>query len=237
MLTCLPAGAFLPDQQEFMEEVRTSYSGLRNYALRAEFSRNETARLWRSDERWRQEWVMGDRLMAAAVGAGDRLYASWPAASSFPLPLTAPWRMADPMETLTRFGVDADTRSFAFLRDRPCLVLGRSGEGRAWIDTERKVVMRLVRQAPSGERLTLDYKDFKRSQVNWFPQAGKATHAVPGGEDEVIEFSLQWRGANMGLRPELFSPDALRSRLAGVATPSEQPAPLDALRSWFLLAR
>jgi len=206
------AHAHFPETQEVADEIATRYEGLKSW--RVELGLNSTSdsriRYWRKGDLWRQEWVdasgNASRLVRAAVGSGQRIDAVHPASADAPYPpLRLAWLTA-PEKEWDRLAIEDGVKSYQFLGDRPCIVLGaKQGDERSsqvWIDLERHVPLRLI--APSG------------IQWRWSEYYSLGNHLLPTQlrivfpQEKRFTFDLEWRQVATETARSRFSPGELK---------------------------
>ncbi len=206
------AHAFFPETKEVADKIATRYEGLKSW--RVELGLNGTSdsriRCWRKDNLWRQKWVdasgNSSRLVRAAVGSGQRIDAVHPPSMDAPYPpLRLDWLTA-PEKEWERLAIEDGVKSYQFLGDRPCIVLGAEhGDERSsqiWIDLERYVPLRLI--APSG------------IQWRWSEYYSLGNHLLPTQlglvfpQGKRFVFDLEWRQVATEMDRSRFSPGELK---------------------------
>jgi len=211
------AHAFFPETQEVADRIATQYKGLKSW--RVELGLNGTLdsriRCWRKDDLWRQEWVdasgNASRLVRAAVGSGQRIDAVYPGSSDAPYPPLGMAWITSPEKEWQRLAIEDGVKSYQFLGDRPCIVLGAEhGDERSsqvWIDLERHVPLRLI--APSG------------IQWRWSKYYSLGNHLLPTQlailfpQGKRFVFDLEWRQVATDMSRSLFSPEELKEEFGG----------------------
>lgn len=206
------AQAHFPETQEVADEIAKRYEGLKSW--RVELGLNGTSdsriRYWRKGDLWRQEWVdaseNASRLVRAAVGSGQRIDAVHPASANAPYPLLRLAWLTAPEKEWERLAIEDGVKSYQFLGDRPCIVLGAEhGDKRSsqiWIDLERNVPLRLI--APSG------------IQWRWSEYYSLGNHLLPTQLGIVFPqgkrflFDLEWRQVATDIDRSRFNPEELK---------------------------
>lgn len=217
LLLLSSAHAFFPETQEVANKTAKRYEGLQTWRVELELNGTSDSRIrcWRKDDLWRQEWVEASRnssrLVRAAVGSGQRIDAVHPPSADAPYP---PLRMAwitAPEKEWKRLAIDDEVKSYQFLGDRPCIVIGaKHGDERSsqiWIDLERHVPLRLI--APSG------------IQWRWSRYYSLGNHLLPTQlailfpQGKRFVFDLEWRQVATDMPRSRFSPEELKEEFGG----------------------
>lgn len=215
------AYALFPETQDVVDDLKASYKKLDSWQV--ELGLNGTSehgiRCWREGDLWRQEWFAatenGTRVVRAAVGSGQRIEGIYPASLNAPYPpLHLSW-LKDPKEAWQRMSILDGVKSYQFLEDRPCLVLGAEyGDLRSsqvWIDLERQVPLRLV--APSG--ITWRWSKYYSLGNHLLPT--RLRIEFPQGKS--FSFDLQWQKVATGIDRSRFTVNALREEFGQTEYP------------------
>ena len=152
------AQAFFPEATEVADKLKANYEKLHSWQVNLSLNgtSDRVIRSWHKGELWRQEWLVtgsnATQTIRAAVGSGRRIGAIAPASANIPYPpLNLSW-LDNPREEWKKLAIAETVKSYQFLENRPCIVLGAEhGDLRStqvWIDLERHVPLRLI--APSG---------------------------------------------------------------------------------------
>lgn len=218
--------AFFPKAQEVAEDLKAEFKGLESW--RVELALNGTSdhriRCWRKGDLWRQEWFgprdNSTRVLRAALGKGQRIDAVHPSSANIPYPpLRLAW-LAAPEKEWERLAINDEVKSYQFLGDRPCIVLGaKQGDMRSsqiWIDLERHVPLRLV--APSG--ITWRWSKYYSLGNHLLPTRQRI--AFPQGKR--FHFDLKWHKVGTEISESRFSPENFSRELADSGNPEvEEP--------------
>jgi hypothetical protein len=206
------AHAHFPETKEVAKRLKGNYSELDSWQVNLELNGTSQhgIRCWRKGDLWRQEWVAptenGTRVARAVVGRGQRIEAVSPASPSAPYPpLRLSWLKA-PKEAWQRMSIRDGVKSYQFLEDRPCIVVGaKYGDLRSsqvWIDLERRVPLRLV--APSG--ITWRWSEYYSLGNHLLPT--RLRIEFPQGRS--FSFDLQWQQVATDVGRSQFTGSALR---------------------------
>jgi hypothetical protein len=228
------AAAFFPTTQEVLDKLHERLGGLNAVEAEVTFERDPylTLHLWSKGDRWRQEWVRerngNATLLSAAVGEGERLAASFPQRSEYPLPLLYFWYSPDTDQWLQDQWISADVKSYQFFELKPCLVLGAQHSEmyrpQVWIHNEDFVPVRMV-SWDGLEWQWLDYYD-----IGNYPLPHECRLKFPTAT--TIEMHISWKRINKEVPDRLFSEEAFRERFSAF---SESPSRTEFLN--FLLRR
>ncbi|QJB54922.1 hypothetical protein [Pseudodesulfovibrio sp. zrk46] len=225
-LFALPASAFVPDDLELGQRVRTAYGPLTSWEAEMSFPEfpGVIAHIWYARGKWRQEWKAGDK--AAAVGMNGNVSASC-VNGDFPLSPMFVWMAPNPVESWKSWGVDNATQNFGFCDSMPCYMLGAEpgDEIAPTVQLHNEDMSPiLVRYAVDGSTITVSYGDYRTLGGFRVPQKVVTTM----GADHVLEAKVKWIGVNRADGEELYARDALDT------TPcAAPPAPFDILRDFF----
>ena len=217
------AGGFFPEKEEVADRIAKNYQELDSWKVSLELNGTSKHRIisWRKKDLWRQEWIgpqgNSTRVLRAAVGKGKQVLATHPESSSIPLPpLNLGW-IAAPLEKWDSLGIDAETKSYQFLGDRPCLVLGAEyadlEASQVWIDIERHVPLRLITEEGIGWRW-MDYYNLGNH-----PLPSRMRLSFQNGRSQT--FDLEWSQVATELSGSRFEESSLRREMDQKEAPRE----------------
>lgn len=206
------AKAFFPKTQEVADKLNANYEKLGSWRVHLQLNGtwDQEIRCWRKKNLWRQEWVDSaagaSRVLRAGVGSGRRISAVFPVSADIPFPpLNLDWVSA-PRKEWRSLEIEDQVKSYQFLGDRPCIVLGakygQSERSQVWIDLERYVPLRLI--TPSGiiwrwaEYYSLGNHLLPTRLIIEFPQGKR------------FAFDLNWRQVGTEISRSRFSPASIR---------------------------
>ena|GEM_PF-1635896 len=206
------AKAFFPKTQEVAEKLNANYEKLGSWRVHLQLNgtRDQEIRCWRKKGLWRQEWIdsatASNRVLCAGVGSGRRISAVFPVTADIPFPpLHLDWVRA-PSKEWQRLQIEDQIKSYQFLDDRPCIVLGaKYGQlerSQVWIDLERYVPLRLI--TPSG----IIWRWTEYYSLGNHPLPTRLRIEFPQGE--IFAFNLSWRQVGTDMSRSHFSPASIR---------------------------
>ncbi len=211
LLLASAAHALFPKTREVADKLRKNYETLESWRadLEVNGTSGQTIRSWRKGDLWRQEWRTFEdnatRVVRIAVGSGNRIDAVRPASATVPYP---PLRLAwlnTPKQEWDRLGINGTVKSYQFLEDRPCLVLGAEYKdlesSQVWIDLERDVPLKLI--APSG--ISWRWSEYYSLGNHLLPTRLRV--AFPEGES--VAFDVRWEQVATEIDRSRFNPNAL----------------------------
>lgn len=227
--------AFFPTPPEVADRVQTNFGSLDSYqvqlAANGTMAVGQSINFWSDSGRWRREWVRETNgtatLQRVDVGDGARLYGTLPRERTLPAPLLVLLHRTNLRSWWKELGIDTGHKRYAFIGQRPCLVLGdaSAGQGRRteiWIDFERWLPLRLA-WGNGGSARFARYRN-----VGNFLLPHKIV--VDDGSGQHCRFSLQWQGVNTQLPPRLFNASRLQAEYGTASFPSQPPYLLQWLR-------
>lgn len=212
VLAAAPVNGFFPESKEIRTEMQDNLGRLNSLQAEIEPAAGSDLvwRIWQKGELWRTEWVDKDknRVVCAALGRGNEIYAVYPAgAETGPVPS---WILLRDIPWLKAHGLDAEKKEYAFVGNRPCIILGAYGpekQGiRLWVDNEKMLPVRM----DAGESRQVLWKDYHRAGNYPLPQRMILT----GYNDEPREFSIDWTGINISIPDDLFSVSRFKDSFA-----------------------
>ncbi|MFP4169368.1 MAG: hypothetical protein ACLFSY_11080 [Desulfonatronovibrionaceae bacterium] len=203
VLLFAPASGFFPETEDIESKIHDNLG--RVSSLQAEFlfaNDGELVwRVWQKGRQWRSEWVDKEknRVLCASVGRGSEVLGAFPAGTETGPPPS--WVLLQGVSRLKGRGLDPEKKEYAFLGDRPCIVLGGYDSGdkglRLWVDNEEMLPLRV----DFGPDMHLQWRDFSRTGNFPLPR----TMSVQADDGSSLDIEINWTGVNVSLPQELFS--------------------------------
>ena len=217
VLAAAPVNGFFPETKEIQGEIKDNLG--RISSLQAEIEpvgeNGLVWRIWQKGELWRTEWVDKEknRVVCAGLGRGNEIYAAYPAGSK-PGPVPS-WLLLRDIPWLEAHGLKTAKKEYAFVGNRPCVILGEYGpekQGmRLWVDNEKMLPVRM----DPGESRQLLWRKYHRAGNYPLPQQMELSRHG----DEPREFRINWTGINISIPDELFSVSRFKDSFARAASP------------------
>lgn len=210
--------AFFPDIEEVTENIEDRYASIDSLKADISFQGNSTLhiRIWRKDNKWRQEWISkngnSSELVQAAIGKDRRLWASFPEKSSFPLSLLHFWYPGHPSKFWQMLGINKDVMSYQFMGKIPCLVIGaeykQMDNPQLWLHKEKYFPLLVI----NWEKIKWRWKEYAKVGNYFLPHELQ----IDFPEGKNIKMDIAWKGINSDVREGLFDVQKFREKFSGV---------------------
>ncbi|MBT8764429.1 hypothetical protein KFV02_10835 [Desulfohalobiaceae bacterium Ax17] len=215
------AWGFFPDIEEVNARWLKNLNSLNAFQVVCTYDLEEklSVRLWQKGNLWREEWTIQvkgqNKVVWAGLGRGQEVILAYPELKLKPRPVLNFWRK-DLNWWIIR-GLDTNLLSYQFLQYTPCLVLG--GESlQIWLDNNLMLPVRLV-FGDGGDNFDFNWSKYHQIGNFWLPKKMSIVH-----QTQNWECTFEWRGINIDLPDELFSPQGFQNRferLNNSSIPSE----------------
>jgi len=214
------SSAFFPDIPEVSKNMEDRYASIDS--LKADISLRDNStlriRIWRKDNKWRQEWISkkgnSSELVQAAIGRERRLLASFPEKSSFPLSLLHFWYPGHPSKFWQNLGINKEKKSYQFLGKNPCLVIGAEykemDRPQLWLHKEKYFPLQVI----NWEKIKWRWKEYAAVGNYFLPHVLQIY--FPEGKN--IKMDIAWKGINSGIPERLFDVQKFREKYSGAVS-------------------